>query len=376
MTKRLVAMFIVIAVLFSGCNSQGAITSLSNTPSHQTAADLPPKSAESPSDDSQPERLPDNLSEGTLEVYFFDVGQADCALVKIGEHAMLIDAGDIGQDDLILSYLHEAGVDGLDYLIATHPHADHIGSMPAVIRTLDVGTLIMPDAVATTDIFSDLLDAVEESGIPLSVSAVGDTYSLGAAEIVILAPTRDYDDLNDSSIVLKVLFGETSFLFTGDAESESEQDQLSMGQDLSADVLKVGHHGSGTSSTKAYLVAVSPSYAVISVGAENSYGHPSGEVLTRLQNMGAAIYRTDLGGTVVFSSDGYTVTVVGSAFEAAPQANPDNTEAEARYIGNINSKVFHKPTCGSLPADKNRVHFESRNEAIQQGYKPCQKCNP
>ena len=251
------------------------------------------------------------LSNNTLEVIFLDVGQGDSILLKTGDHNMLIDAGDIGKDSIILNYLAKYNVTSLDYIVATHPHADHIGSMPSVIRKMDnVGTIIMPDKTHTTKAFENLLNAIEDNDIAITIPKAGDNFTLGNASVQILAPNSGgYSDINDYSIVLRVEFGETAFLFTGDAGSTSEAQQMSNGLTLESDVLKVGHHGSRTSSSQRYLDAVSPNYAVISSGAGNTYGHPHSELLSRLNAMGVTIYRTDLNGTIVFTSDGKEIFV-------------------------------------------------------------------
>ena len=248
--------------------------------------------------------------DGVMQVAVFDVGQSDCVLVQTSTHAMLIDAGNIGQDDLILGYLSAAGVTRLDYLVSTHPHADHIGAMAAVILAIDVDTLLMPDATNNTRVFERMLDAIEARDVSVTIPEPGQRFMLGDARITVLAPNSErYRDLNDTSLVLRVEYGATAFLLTGDAETLSETEQLNARRTLRADVLKVGHHGSSTSTDAAYLEAVSPRYAVISCGAGNTYGHPHGEVLARLSERQVAVLRTDLNGTVTFLTDGTTITV-------------------------------------------------------------------
>ena len=325
---------------------------------------------------------PTTITNGELQVIFFDVGQADCALVKTANHAMLIDAGNLGQDNLVLGYLASYGIKSLDYVVATHPHADHIGAMAAVIRAMDnIGTVLMPDAVSNTRTFENMLDAIEERDVSITIAKPGDTFTLGDAQIQILAPgSTAYSDLNDFSVVLRVTFGGSVFLFTGDADTKSENEQLASGLQLSADVLKVGHHGSRTSSLQRYLDAVSPSFAVISCGQGNSYGHPHREAMARLTGTGAEIYRTDENGTIIFTTDGTTITV-STLRGTGAQSSAQTTTApavsnETTHIGNINSKVFHLPTCSSLPQEQNRVYFTTRLEAIGAGYTPCSICKP
>ena len=323
---------------------------------------------------------PEGPGAGQLQVIVFDVGQADCTLLKMDGHAMLIDAGNTGQDKLVLNYLAEYGITTLDYLVATHPHADHIGSMTSVVNAMDsIGTVLMPDKPHTTKTYLNLITAIENKDIPLTIPTPGEVFQWGDATVEVLAPNSPtYKDLNDYSIVLRVEFGETSFLFTGDAGTISENEQLAVAKDsLKSDVLKVGHHGSRTSSTQKYLNAVAPSYAVICCGADNDYGHPHTEAMTRLTGTGATIYRTDLQSTIIFTTDGKDITV---SVSRGPPITDDTTtpppQPDIVYIGNKNTKTFHKSTCGSLPAEQNRITFNTRQEAIDAGYTPCGSCKP
>ncbi|MDL2288651.1 MBL fold metallo-hydrolase [Oscillospiraceae bacterium OttesenSCG-928-F05] len=322
------------------------------------------------------------LPDGEIEVYYFDVGQADCALVRCGGETMLIDAGEVGQGQLIQGYLDELGVDQLDYLVATHPHSDHIGSMAYIASTFEIGRLLMPDVAHTTRAFRDLMDVIEGKDLDVDFPAPGDTYRLGAAEMTILAPQKDYgSELNNWSLVLTIRFGSHTFLFTGDAEAESEADQLRAGADVDADVIKVPHHGSNTSSSTEYIAAVSPGYAVISVGTGNSYGHPTSDVLDVYEQIGAAIYRTDLHGTVIVISDGSDIAVKTSKTDVLSNSSPpeptsSETVSAEIYIGNRSTKKFHLPSCGTLPAEQNRVSFSSRDDAISAGYVACKNCAP
>ncbi|MCL2134341.1 MAG: MBL fold metallo-hydrolase [Candidatus Bathyarchaeota archaeon] len=311
------------------------------------------------------------LDQGTLEVIFLDVGQADSILLKTGTHTMLIDAGNIGQDQLMLNYLSTYEVTSLDYLVATHPHADHIGAMTAVVNKMDnIDTIIMPDKTHTIQAYKNLITAIDAKDITVNIAEPGQNFTMGNANIQVIAPNYIYSDLNECSVVLRVEFGETVFLFTGDADTKSENDQITNGLSLDADVLKVGHHGSRTSSSKNYLDIVTPTYAVISCGAGNTYNHPHQEAMTRLIATGATIYRTDENGTIIFTTDGKTITVT------VEKDTPTPTEEGTIYIGNKNSKIFHLPTCHSLPIETNRIYFNSRQEAIDAGYTPCGTCKP
>ena len=315
-----------------------------------------------------------------LRVDFLNVGQADCALLSTNGHYMVIDGGNNGDADTILSYLEGQGVEKLDAVVGTHPHEDHIGSLDAIINHFDVDAVYMPKIMHTSKTFEDVLDAVANKGLKIKSPSPGDTIDFNGLEIEELGPQREYKDFNNNSIVLKVNAGETAFLFTGDAEETAEKDILQADYDLQADVLKVGHHGSSTSSSQAFLQAVKPKYAVISVGVGNSYHHPEEEALQRLQSIGAEIYRTDLQGNIVCTTDGKNIAFncnSVSGAEVYADAAKNNTPAEeVVYIANKKSKKFHLESCASLPDEENRIYLEDREEAISLGYTPCGTCKP
>jgi competence protein ComEC len=244
-----------------------------------------------------------------LLVHFIDVGQADSILIQNGDHAMLIDAGNNDDADLVTQYLQKQGVKKIEYLIGTHPHEDHIGGMDGVINAFPIAQVILPHVTHTTKTFSDMVTAMKNKGYQATKPVVGDRYSLGDASFVILAPTApEYEGLNNYSVVIKLSYGNTSFLFAGDAEKESEEEMIATGLDLSANLLKLGHHGSRSSTSAAFLQKVHPQYAVISVGKGNDYGHPHQETMKRLQSNGALVYRTDESGTIIATSDGQRIT--------------------------------------------------------------------
>ena len=315
-----------------------------------------------------------------LRVDFLNVGQADCALLSTNGHYMVIDGGNNGDADTILSYLEGQGVEKLDAVVGTHPHEDHIGSLDAIINHFDVDAVYMPKIMHTSKTFEDVLDAVANKGLKIKSPSPGDTIDFNGLEIEVLGPQREYKDFNNNSIVLKVNAGETAFLFTGDAEETAEKDILQADYDLQADVLKVGHHGSSTSRSQAFLQAVKPKYAVISVGVGNSYHHPEEEALQRLQSIGAEIYRTDLQGNIVCTTDGKNIAFncnSVSGAEVYADAAKNNTPAEeVVYIANKKSKKFHLESCASLPDEENRIYLEDREEAISLGYTPCGTCKP
>lgn len=273
---------------------------------------------ETPDKQDEVRKIEADFEYDELQIVFIDVGQADAILIVEGEDAMLIDAGNNDDAALVTSYLDEYKINKLDYVIGTHPHEDHIGGLDAVIDSVDVEKVLMPRTTTTTQTFEDVLDAVKRKNLKIATPKVGTTYELGDATWEILAPNSEsYDDLNDYSIVIKLSYGSQEFLFTGDAEVVSEQEMLQAGADISADVLKVGHHGSSSSTTKEFLEAIDPDNAIICVGEDNSYGHPDDEVLARLSTMGVEVYRTDINGTIIATCDG-TSTVFTLSKDPAP----------------------------------------------------------
>ena len=266
---------------------------------HPAAAPVPvPTSTPTPTPTAEPVEL---------RVDFLDVGQADSALVRCGDHAMLIDGGNVNDSSLLVSCLKSQGVEYLDYVVCTHAHEDHVGGLSGPLNTCTVGAVFSPVTQYDSKAFSSFVKYTGAQGLELTVPAPGDAFTLGGALVTILGPVADYDNTNDTSIVLRVDFGETSFLFTGDMERTAEADLLESGRDLSATVLKVGHHGSETSTSYPFLREVMPEYGVISVGEGNSYGHPTEATLSRLYDAGVTVYRTDRQGTVTAVSDGVSV---------------------------------------------------------------------
>lgn len=306
------------------------------------------------------------IADGELQVHFIDVGQGDSTLIFCGGDAMLIDAGNNDQGTKIQNYLQKHGVEKLRYVICTHPDADHIGGMDVILYKFDCETILMTDDEADTSTYRDVIDTMENKGYTNTLPLVGQSYSLGDAEFIIVGPVSAGSDSNNNSIAILLAHGENRFLFTGDAAEEEEKAMLGSGISLDADVYKAGHHGSRTSSSKELLETVSPAYAVISCGEENAYGHPHSEVLNNLRAMDIKVFRTDEQGSIIAFSDGREIT-----WNCSP--------SEITYICNTNTKKFHVPDCSSVEEmkEKNRLPVSvSREELIAQGYVPCNGCKP
>lgn len=300
------------------------------------------------------EKSEDNVVTENLKVHFIDVGQADSILITTGVSSMLIDAGNNDDSDTVVNYIKSQGISKLDYIIGTHPHEDHVGGLDAVIDFFEIGKILMPKQMSTTKTFEDVLVVIKNKGLKVTSPKVGDTYDLGQAKWTILAPSKDnYDGANNSSIVIRLVFGNNSFMFTGDAEELSEFEILSkrIQQSLKSDILKVGHHGSSSSTSDAFLEAINPKYAVISVGKGNSYGHPHVETIDKLNKQNIEVFRTDQHGTIIFTSDGnelsYETTKVinkQAVVQKEPEVQviPESVKEEVNLTENTSSIVISK----------------------------------
>ena len=333
-------------------------------------------------------------------VHFIDVGQGDAALVVCDGKTMLIDGGKPHASSIIYTYLKNLNIDYLDYIVASHADDDHIGGLSAPLAKMKVDAILAPHTEADTRSWQSLATKTAEQGLSVTHPKAGEHLAFGSSDIAFYGPiTEDDSDRNNGSIVMKITYGETSFLFTGDAEREEEQQILNAGFDLSATVLKVGHHGSKNSTTYPFLRAIMPKYAVISVG-ENSYGHPTEDTLSRLRDAGAKVYRTDMQGDIIAASDGKTVTITtkkngdiatnpteGEKASTAESAGAKNAGAESagnetkayNYIGNKNTKKLHDPNCSAVlqMKEESKVYLNcTRDAAIKDGYRPCGRCNP
>lgn len=397
----LLLMSVLFLLTLTGCgtdggelNSQGQ--TLHPVSEHHAAAgrDETPGAHQVPTSDD----IPVN---STFSIHFIDVGQADAALVECDGHFMLIDGGNKADSNVMYTVLKNADVDHLDIVVGTHAHEDHIGGIPGAFNYATAELTLCPVTSYDSEAFDDFKRYAQSRGGGLTIPSVGDEYTLGNATVAILG-VNSGSEPNDTSIILMIRYGETSFLFTGDAEREAEQAVLSTGADLSATVLKVGHHGSDTSTTYPFLREIMPVYAVISVGEDNSYGHPTDNTLSRLRDADVQVYRTDLHGDIYLTSDGKTVTVstdssasaadvmapggssiqnppVTSSPSFAPEPDPRPVRAGTDYVINKNTDKFHYPDCHSVDQMKEsnkRFYTGTRDDLISQGYSPCKNCDP
>ena len=308
---------------------------------------------------------------------------------------MLIDGGNAADSNLMYTYLKKQGITHLDYVIGTHAHEDHIGGIAGALNYATAGKVYCPVTSYNTKAFQNFVKAAQNRGCSITVPKVGESFSLGSANCKILAVNTESDP-NNTSIVLRITYGSTSFLFTGDAEREVEQVLLDKGSTLKSTVLKVGHHGSATSTSYPFLREVAPAYAVISVGKDNTYGHPTEGTLSRLRDAEAKTFRTDMQGDIICTSNGKSVSFTVSRNKDAdvfggigpnstqsqtPAPAPEATPAPQRrdYVLNNNSKLFHYPTCYSAKkiSNKNRQDYTgTREELLAKGYSPCGNCDP
>lgn len=362
---KILAIVLLLVVSVASCSANSEVN-----PAEQTSNEPPP-----------------NIN-NNLEVHFIDVGQADAILIKGSNNEnIMIDAGNNGDSELVVNYIKKQGVENFKAVIGTHPHEDHIGGLDAVINNFNVEKVYIPKVTHTTKTFKDVITAIKNKELKVTAPEVGSTINIGDAEAIILAPnSSEYEDFNNYSIVLKLTHGSNFFIFTGDAEDISEKEILKNGLDISADVLKVGHHGSHSSTTAEFLDKVNPKYAIIMCEKGNDYGHPHKETMEKLNNKGIAVYRTDINGTIVAVSDRNSITYNVDKEEKElgnNQANTynENNSEEKVYVnsnrrglikGNINSKgekIYHMPDGAYYDKTKPEEWFKTESEAQASGFR-------
>lgn len=250
--------------------------------------------------------ISDTQESDILSIYYLDVGQADSMLITYQDKDILIDAGNNEDGPKLVNYFKSLNITKFDYVFGTHPHEDHIGGMDDIINNFEINNFYMPDVVTTTKTFEDILNSMEEKNLQFKTPNIDDEYKIGDIKLKVLYVGKESNDLNDTSIVLKLTYKDTSYLFTGDATKKVENKLLT--KDIESDVLKVGHHGSQYSISNEFLEKVNPKYAIIEVGKNNIYKHPKEVTLTKLDNMKIKYYRTDMDGTILLKSDGENIS--------------------------------------------------------------------
>lgn len=380
---------IMAVIMLCGCDAVSDIdtTSQSNVQAENinTEAQVPKR----PREDLAVEVAPGiNSIQELMRVHFIDVGQADSAFIELGNgQTMLIDAGRSGGD--VVDYIRDLQYDSIDFVVASHPHEDHIGGMATVLENFKIGKMYMPRQEHTINAFVNMLDVIEDKKIELYTAKAGvNITTSGIIKIDILAPFSDSNsNLNNASAVVRITYGDTVMLFTGDAEHVIENQLLDSGID--ADVLKVGHHGAGSSSSRSFIKAVSPEVAVISVGEGNSYGHPHSDTLAILNEVGADIYRTDEQGTVVVTADqNKKITVDKKASTIKENAPPvvvqtptEKVEENEPSVSNNQSQIVYRTRTGKKYHRSGCSYLKSKiettvSEAQSMGLGPCSRCNP
>lgn len=329
-----------------------------------------------------------------LEVHFIDVGQGDAILIisPTGK-AMLVDGGSLNAGQNVVNYIKKAGITTLNVVVASHPNEDHIGGLISVFDSFDVERVYDTGYAHPTEVYENYLTKIDDFNIEFEIIKRGSVIDLDPSiSIDVLSPYLEPQSPNAASTVLKITYQDKSVLLTADTEDFAEFNMIDSGIDLKADILQIAHHGSANSSSEAFLDAVKPTTAIISVGKDNSYGHPDNTVLKALSSRKIDVYRTDMQGDIVIKIDGSqytmnkpvdpltvaTVNKTPSQSNIAQETKPEPVQAVSTitYIGNKNSKVFHLPSCKTLPMEKNRVYFDSREDAVDAGFKPCGNCKP
>lgn len=319
---------------------------------------------------------PQQMGAPCLKVHIIDVGQGDSSFIELPDgKTLLIDAGEREYGSVVERYIRHLGYQKIDYLVGTHPHSDHIGGLQHLVQSMDVGKIYLPRKTSTTATFENLLKAVQGKGLRIETARAGKTIDVNKDfSVDILSPVDDDygDEMNLYSVVIKITYQKMQFLFMGDAETENEA-QL---QNVAAEFIRVGHHGSNTSSSEDFVNRVGAAIAVISVGKDNSYGLPKEHIVKRWEEAGASVYRTDEMGSMVFESDGNVIRM--GKIEFAEMAAPKESESFA-WVLNVSTKKIHYPDCSSVQQMKEENKEKSDKtiaQLIKEGYDPCGKCNP
>ena len=398
------AIVITSLMTFGSINPESEATDQNNT----TETELAEESAEStmevtpePIRKITPTATPEISAEGNLNIHFLDVNQGTSVLLESDGHYAIYDGGNSDRSSFVVAYLKDQGIEKLDYVIASHYDADHISGLVGVLNVFDVDTILGPNYVEDTEIYNSFMNMISSKNKSITYSYAGDVYTLGSTTLEVIAPVDIDTDPNECSIVLRVNCGEKTLLLTGDAGSESETAMIATADNLSADILVAGHHGSADSTSDVFLDEVAPEYVVISCGKDNSYGHPTAETMNRIESRGISIFRTDLQGTILASIDSNEITwniepstdyssgdLISSESETVPiDANENSADEQTNdeessgtsYVLNTNTKKFHYPSCSSVNSmkDHNRSDFTgSRDDVINMGYDPCGRCHP
>ena len=340
--------------------------------------------------------------QGDMAVHFIDVGQGLAILVQSGGENLLYDGGSRSHADEVVQYLKSQQVETINYMISSHYDEDHLGGLVKCLDTFEVEHVLGSDYVHTSDLFNTFMNTATAHAIIVEYPSVGDTYEFGTGSFTVMAPDGISQNSNDNSVVIRLVNGNNSFMFMGDAEETSEQDMISTGMNLDCDVLSLGHHGSASSTSWDLLEATSPSWAVISCGLNNTYGHPAAETMGKLSDMDIPVFRTDDQGTVIALSDGNTIswtqepcndytsgsekqstdssadqseqyTNDAAATESyAAETDTSDTQGRMVWISATGSKYHSIPDCGNM--NPNKATQETESQALSQGYEACKKC--
>ena len=340
--------------------------------------------------------------QGDMAVHFIDVGQGLAILVQSGGENLLYDGGNRSHADEVVQYLKNQQVETINYMISSHYDEDHLGGLVKCLDNFEVEHVLGSDYVHTSDLFNTFMNTATAHAIIVEYPSVGDTYEFGTGSFTVMAPDGISQNSNDNSVVIRLVNGNNSFMFMGDAEETSEQDMISTGMNLDCDVLSLGHHGSASSTSWDLLEATSPSWAVISCGLNNSYGHPAAETMGKLSDMDIPVFRTDDQGTVIALSDGNTISWnqepcndytsgsekqstdssadqseqytndVAATESYAAETDTSDTQERMVWISATGSKYHSIPDCGNM--NPNKATQETESQALSQGYEACKKC--